>query len=85
MLGRKMIALMLGLVLSGSCIFLATIVIGNKEYLHASSYPRLITLIIIHLLIAGYVGICIRVQLLEEAVRWGFYFNANITAFITIT
>lgn len=61
MLARKIMLFTIGIILLGSCVYLACLVIYNREYLHPTSIPRLISLMGIHLVILAYLGILIRV------------------------
>jgi hypothetical protein len=44
MLARKIMLFTMGIILLGSCVYLACLVIYNREYLHPTSIPRLISL-----------------------------------------
>lgn len=82
---KKIICLMIAVVLLGSLICLVKVLMFDKDYLHMTSYPRFISLIIVHLLAICYDMILIGLDSLKDILKWGFLFSANVTAFMTMT
>lgn len=82
---RRILALLLISLLLTSCAFLGNLAINNHEYLHPTSVPRFLSLILIHFVLVCYVVIFLGVADWEEAGRWALLMFANIAATVTMT